>query len=718
MNCDFVSALDMLGFSSKEELIGKSGYSFIAKKDHQRGMGNLKKTLEQGSTKSTAYTFLTKDGRKLPAELSASIIKDSSGKPSDFMAITKDIANRNEAEETLRASKNYLEKILNSVFTGVVVVDEKTHEIVDANPKALKTIGASKEHVIGKICHNFICPAEKGKCPISDLGQTVDRSERVLLRANGERIPILKTVTTTMWRGHKYLIESLIDITERKKAEEALRESEEKYRNLFENARDVIFTGDLKGNITNINSFVEEYGFKREKIVGKNMLQFVSKKYWPRLLKDIAKISQGNIVEGEIEIITPKGKTISEYRSNPIRRGKKVVGFQASLRNITERKKLEEKLRQYSEHLEELVQKRTEELLESEKRYSVLVEEASDGVAIIQDGKIIFANKKTAEILGYSKDEIIEISIEKLVVEKDRQLVMGRYPRRLRDEKVPATYEVEALSKTGESVPTELSATRINYQGRPADLVVMRDIRERKRLEEQRLKLEKLATIGEIATMVGHDLRNPLQSIENATYYLNNELPRLPPSTPIPEKALEMLQVINDSVSYADKIIKDLKDFSAPKKPILMKTDVNAIVKETLSQVEAPENVELITELGHLPDIKADKDMIKRVFMNLVINGIQAMENVGRLKVSSKKTKGFVEVSFRDTGTGISRESMNKLFTPFFSTKAKGMGMGLPICARFVEIHGGSIEAASEEGKGTTFTVKLPTYHENGGENH
>jgi len=709
MDCDSVSLLDMLGFSSEEQLIRKSGYAFIAKKDHQRAMENLKKTLEQGSAKNTVYAFSTKDGRKPPAELSASVIRDSPEKSTDFIAVRNDTANRNKAEETLRASKNYLEKIFNSVFTGVVVVDEKTHEIVDANPKALETIGASKEYVIGKICHSFICPAEKGKCPISDLGQTVDRSERVLLRVNGERIPILKTVTPTMWRGRKYLIESLIDITEHKKAEEALRESEEKYRNLFENARDVIFTGDLRGNITDINSLVEEYGLKKDEVVGKKMFKFVSKKYWPRLLKDIAKISQGNIVEGEIEIITPKGKIISEYRSNPIRRGKGVVGFQVSLRNITERKKLEEKLRQYSEHLEELVEKRTEELLESEKRYSVLVEEASDGVTIIRDGKIIFANKKTAEILGYSKDEIIGISIEKLVVEKDRQLVTERYQRRLRDEKVPATYEVEALFKTGECVPTELSATRINYQGRPADLVVMRDIRERKRLEEQRLKLEKLATIGEIATMVGHDLRNPLQSIENATYYLNNELPRLPSSTPIPEKALEMLQVINDSVSYADKIIRDLKDFSAPKKPILMKIDVNAIVKETLSQVEAPKNVELITELGNLPEIEADKDMIKRVFVNLVTNGIQAIEDVGRLKVSSEKTKGFVEVSFTDTGIGMSREDMKKLFTPFFSTKAKGMGMGLPICARFVEIHGGSIDVESEEGKGTTFTVKLPT---------
>ena len=240
--------------------------------------------------------------------------------------------------------------------------------------------------------------------------------------------------------------------------------------------------------------------------------------------------------------------------------------------------------------------------------------------------------------------------------------------------------------------------------------------RELKETHERLLKSERLVAIGEVANMVGHDLRNPLQSIENATYYLNNELPRLPPSTPIPQKAIEMLQVINDSVNYADKIIRDLHDFSATKKPALKKTNINAIVKETLSQVKAPENVELILELRHLPKINVGKGMIKRVFLNLAINGIQAMENGGTLKVSTKKTKGFVEVSFKDTGVGASKENMRKLFTPFFTTKAKGMGMGLSICKKFVDAHGGSIEVESEEGKGTTFTVKLPIQRENGGE--
>ena len=208
-------------------------------------------------------------------------------------------------------------------------------------------------------------------------------------------------------------------------------------------------------------------------------------------------------------------------------------------------------------------------------------------------------------------------------------------------------------------------------------------------------------------------MRNPLQSINNATYYVSNELLRLPVS----QKAIEMLQVINDSVDYADKIIRDLQDFSSTKKSIVKKTNINTIVKETLSQVETPKNIELITELGHFPRIEADKNQIKRTFLNLAVNGIQAMENGGRLKVSTKKTKDFIEVSFEDTGIGLPKEKMKKLFTPFFTTKAKGLGMGLAICKKFVESHGGSIEVESEEGKGSTFTVKLPIQQENGSEN-
>ena len=234
--------------------------------------------------------------------------------------------------------------------------------------------------------------------------------------------------------------------------------------------------------------------------------------------------------------------------------------------------------------------------------------------------------------------------------------------------------------------------------------------------QAQLVRSERLAAIGELAAMVGHDLRNPLQAIENATYYLKNECARMP-SSAVPQKAKEMLQVIGDSVNYADNIVKDLHDFSATKKPLLKRTDINMLVKETLSQAEAPRNVEINTELSQLPEIKVDEDQMKRVFLNFITNGIQAMENGGTLTVTTKQTEGFVVINFKDTGVGISKENMGKLFSPLFTTKAKGMGMGLAICKKFIKSHGGSIEVESEVGKGSTFTVKLPIRHETEVEN-
>ena len=125
--------------------------------------------------------------------------------------------------------------------------------------------------------------------------------------------------------------------------------------------------------------------------------------------------------------------------------------------------------------------------------------------------------------------------------------------------------------------------------------------------------------------------------------------------------------------------------------------------------------METVIELGELPKIEADDDMMERIFVNLAVNGIQAMEEKeGILKVSTKETNGFIEVKFKDTGVGIKKDNISKIFTPFFTTKAQGMGVGLSICKRFAEIHDGSIKVESEEGKGSIFTVNLPIQR-NGG---
>jgi len=263
------------------------------------------------------------------------------------------------AEEAPRTNESYLKAVLDSIFTGLIVIDEETHKIVDANFNALETIGAPGEDVIGKICHKFICPAEEGKCPITDLGQTVDRSERVLLRVDGQRIPILKTVTTIIRRGRKYLIESFVDITDRKKAEEVLQKSEGTFKTLMEEAPIGICNTDLKGKITYVNKrFEEATGYSREEIVGKNGFKFgiMSNEISKSLAKRMKERLMGKprrILEGQFK--RKDGEWIwAEVEGRLIKKFGVPVGFQLTVRDITERKRAEKERKRYEERLSAL----------------------------------------------------------------------------------------------------------------------------------------------------------------------------------------------------------------------------------------------------------------------------------------------------------------------------------------------------------------------------
>ena len=614
-------------------------------------------------------------------------------------------------EEELVESRKDFQTLFNLMPDPVVIIDSKG-KFLEVNDRVEETTGFEKEELLGKNFLGTKIVTEKSKAILVKnlakrmLGMPMTPYEIEVLTKDGRKLPFEINATKIEYDGKPADLVILRDIIQRKKAEEL-------YRSVVELSPDSIITVDMKGVLTSCNNATTSMlGYSEDEMIGKHFSKIgvVQARDLPKFLKLFISVLKGKVTKSLELTFNCKDGTLllAEVHVSLLKEGGRVIGLQAISRDITERKKMEEELRQYSEHLEELVQKRTEDLLELETRYSVLVEEASDGVAILQDERIVFINRKLLEISGYSRDELIGIpfkKIAKMVGEKYRQSVKERHKRRIRGEENPATSELELITKTGECIPIETSSALIHHSGLPAVLTIVRDIRERKRIEEQRLRLEKLAAVGEVTTMVGHDLRNPLQSIENATYYLNNELPHLQ----ITQKTMEMLQVINDSVDYADKIIRDLQDLSAVKKPTLRNNNINTIVKETLSQVETQENIELITKLGHLPEIKADKDMIKRVFLNLAINGIQAIkEKGGKLKVSTKKTKESVEITFKDTGIGIPKENKEKIFTPFFTTRAKGMGVGLAICKKFVESHGGSIEVESKDGKGSTFTVMLP----------
>jgi len=217
------------------------------------------------------------------------------------------------------------------------------------------------------------------------------------------------------------------------------------------------------------------------------------------------------------------------------------------------------------------------------------------------------------------------------------------------------------------------------------------------------LKAERLAAIGEVAAMVGHDLRNPLTGIAGVAYYLKMKL-----GSKIDSKTREMLELMDRDIEYSSKILSDLLEYSGEITLELTATTPKTIMREALSLVEVPGNIQVSDITQSEPKIKVDFEKMQRAFVNIIKNAIDAMPKGGKLAIKSKETNGNWETVFTDTGTGMPKDIKEKIGTPLFTTKARGMGLGLSICKRFVEAHGGNIFVESTVGKGTTFTVIIP----------
>ena len=229
--------------------------------------------------------------------------------------------------------------------------------------------------------------------------------------------------------------------------------------------------------------------------------------------------------------------------------------------------------------------------------------------------------------------------------------------------------------------------------------------KELREAQEELIRKERLAILGQISGGVGHELRNPLGAIKNAAYFLkmiletqNSEID-------------ETLEILDKEVENCERIINSLLDFARPKAPVLQKIIINELILDVLKQIDVPENITVNhRHSSKLPFILGDPHQFERILINLITNAIQAMVNGGTLTLRTESDgAGNVLISIKDTGTGISEENMRKLYEPLFTTKAKGIGLGLSIVKSLVENHKGEISAESKLDKGTTFKIKIPT---------
>jgi len=228
-----------------------------------------------------------------------------------------------------------------------------------------------------------------------------------------------------------------------------------------------------------------------------------------------------------------------------------------------------------------------------------------------------------------------------------------------------------------------------------------------KELVEERvselLRAERLAAVGQTATMIAHDLRNPLQDIRLAQYLLAKHY-----SHEKKKKQMELLNKIDRNVAYADEIVNSLLMYSQEISLNRKETDINQLLRECLRETAPPEHVKVEEKLMEVPNIRVDQNQMKRLFKNLILNAIQAMEGGGTLTLESNRVGSSVVFSITDTGEGLSEIKRGLIWKPFYTTKAKGMGLGLSVAKGVVEMHDGTIAVKSKLGEGSSFTVQIP----------
>jgi PAS domain S-box-containing protein len=379
--------------------------------------------------------------------------------------------------------------------------------------------------------------------------------------------------------------------------------------------------------------------------------------------------------------------------------------------------------------------KAKQSLEESEKRYRALMEKASEAIFVHNmEGQIIDANQQAYKKLGYTKEELSKMTAADI---DGRKIHAGKgdplWPIVITEETL--TFESSYKRKDGSVFPIEVSLGPIKINDETFVMALAKDITERKEAEERRkvlerklkeyskhlkwlvdlrtaqlkdanqrlVKSERLAAIGELAGMIGHDLRNPLAGIKNAIYFLKKK------GTAISEaQAKEMFDIIDKSIEHSDKIINDLLDYARELHLELTKYKAYTIVDEAIRTTQVPERIQILNQVNQETWIWVNANNMLRVFVNLIKNAVEAMPEKGKLVISSCMTRDKVEIAFADTGSGISKEILQKLFTPLVTSKAQGMGFGLAICKRIIEAHRGMITVKTALKKGTTFTITLP----------
>jgi PAS domain S-box-containing protein len=503
------------------------------------------------------------------------------------------------------------------------------------------------------------------------------------------------------------------DITDRKRAESEIRKLTQFLEGIIDNANVWINVLDQNANVLIWNKAAEEIsGYLREEVVGNDRIWewlYPDEEYRREVVETADRIIKEGLGEENVttQITRKDGQTrIISWNSKGLHdENNRTTGSVALARDVTEQVRMQKELERYSKHLEELVEERTRSLRESEERLNAIIQGSPVGIVVIDpNGNIAECNQAALKLYASSKNQLVGRDVLGLVTKKDHEIVS----RAFTETKAFGTIRnlrCTLLRSDGQEYPAEVSVSLVKDPAGSSVVYVamIKDLTEENEVQERLRKAERMAVIGETAAMVGHDLRNPLQGISGAVYVLQKKF-----GSTTDAETIEMLGLISSCTDDAEKIVKELLDYAREIRLELTETNAKALINAAIQRVKTPSNVKIRNLAADTPSILLDVAKTQRVFVNLIGNAVDAMPTGGELSMTSTEARGILEVKFADTGEGIPDDVMRNLWKPLKTTKSKGMGLGLAICKRIVETHGGSIEVESALGKGTTFTIRLP----------
>ncbi|MBI5583623.1 MAG: PAS domain S-box protein [Deltaproteobacteria bacterium] len=701
--------IEIFGYENAEEIVGHSILQMIHPDDRDRVL-EINRQRQKGEPVPDKYIFkgIRKDGRSIYLEISAKRLHYR-GK-SVSLVFMRDITDRIEAEAALRESEERTRLIFDTVPDSITITRVEDGRYLEVNNYFYQLTGFSREETIGRTVTDlnvFVNHQDRQRFirEMQEKGE-VSNFEILYRKKDGSLFTTLLSARPIRYAGEDCLVAVVTDITSRKRIEDALRQSEQQHRKLVEAMREGFGVVNEHNEVTYINKrFCELMGYRPEEMVGGLITDFVNPENRKILQEQGERRRKGEKGPYEVAWTRKDGQLLHTLMSpEPVfdEQGQFRGSF-AVITDISERKQMEEALKK------------------SEERYRLLVENANEGILVLQDGLIRFANPRAAAIINRSLEDLIGRPFIDFVDPDDREMTLGYYRHRMSNETAPHFYALRLIGFGGTTVWVESTVVVINWEGQPAVLVFTTDITEKKKLELQFLQAQKMEAIGRLAGGVAHDFNNLLTSIIGHADLMLLELRRDDP-------LVGDIQEIKKAADRATDLTRQLLAFS--RKQVLQPKilNLNQVIEDMKKMLRRMigEDIELKTDLApDLGRVLVDPGQIDQVIMNLIVNARDAMPRGGKLTIGTanaeitdadvrrylgSKSGAYVLLEVSDNGLGMSEEIQSHIFEPFFTTKelGKGTGLGLSTVYGIVKQSTGYIWVDSEPGQGTSFKIYLP----------